>query len=295
MKKVLSILTVAFLFAVVFSTSAAQNQGHREKVVKYLNEIWSKGDFTYLDQLMDPQVTRFGPADEGKTVGLAEYKNRVNQIRSQFTDYNVTLRDMMGVGDTATFSWQLRGNYIGPDKKISPGRTVDLVGKTVWVFRGGKVIHEAVEIDAEEYYRQIQMAKPYSEISNRALILSYLYEAIAADNASAVEQLVADSHVLHAVNGRQITGKDALREHVTAIRTAFPDASVKIGNVVAEGTLVSAQWTLSGTWKGEWNGMAPTNRPITASGLTMMRVKDDMIQETWSVLDLVTIDLTKPR
>ena len=287
-------MAAVVLVPIVMSTSAAQQQGYRDEVMKYMDEVWKKGNLAYIDQLMDPEITRFGHAAEGNTFGIEAYKDRVRQIRSEFTDYNVTLLNMTGVGNTATFAWQMRGNYVGPDKKISPGRTVDIMGKTIWVFRGPKVVREVIEMDPQEYYRQIQMAVPYSEVGNRALMLSYLYEVVSQGDVSSIDELVSDNHVLHAANGKQVVGKDALRGHVMNLRSAFPDMTIKIFEVIAEGNTVSARWMLSGTWRGEWNGMQPTNRPVGATGLTMMRVKDDKVQETWSILDLLAIDVTKP-
>lgn len=288
-------LASVILMSVCLSTSVAQQEGYRDEVIKYVDEVWNKGNLAYIDQLMDANVSRFGHAAEGNTEGIAAYKERVKQIRSEFTDYNVKLLDMTGVGNKATFSWQLRGNYVGADKKISPGRAVDIMGKTVWMFRGNKVVREIVEMDEQEYFRQIKMAAPYSQVGNRALMLSYLYEVIAAGDVSAVDELVADSHVLHATNGKDLKGKEALRAHVEKMRAAFPDMTVKIQEVVSEGNSVFARWTLSGTWRGEWNGMSPTNRPIAASGLSMMSIKDDKVQETWSILDVLAVELAAKR
>jgi steroid delta-isomerase-like uncharacterized protein len=275
--------------SMVASGFAPQDQGHRSQVIKFMDEVWGKGNLAYIDQAMDPQIARFGHVAEGNTFGIAAYKSLVTKVRSSFTDYNFTLLDMMGVGNKATFKWQLRGNYVGADKKLSPGRTVDIMGKTVWIFRGDKVVREIVEMDQEEYHRQIAMAVPYSEVGSRALMLSYLYEVLSQGDVSSLDELVAETHVLHAANNKDLVGKDALREHVLDLRAAFPDLALKIHDVIADANIVSARWTLSGTQRGEWNGVPATNRRIDATGLTMMRIKDDKIQETWSVLDLLLV------
>jgi steroid delta-isomerase-like uncharacterized protein len=269
--------------------SPAQQADHRTIVIKFMEEVWKKGNLAHIDQVMDPNVIRFGHVAEGNTNGIAAYKALVTKVRSAFTDYNITLLDLMGDGNKATFKWQLRGNYVGPDQKISPGRSVDILGKTIWIFRDGKVIREVVEMDAEEYHRQIELALPYSEVHSRALMLSYLYEVINHGDVSAIEELVSDRHVLHTSNNRDLTGQEALREHVLTLRTAFPDLSVTINEVIADGNIVSARWTLSGTHRAEWNGIPASNRQVKATGLTMMRIKDEKIQETWNVVDLVAI------
>jgi steroid delta-isomerase-like uncharacterized protein len=275
--------------SVVLNAYAVQASGHREQVVKFIDEVWTKGNLAYIDQAMDPSFERFGHKDEGNAVGIPAFKEKVRQIRSAFTDYNVTLVDMMGVGDKATFTWRLRGNYVGIDKKLSPGRAVDIMGKTVWFFRGDKVVKEIVEIDQEEYHRQIEMALPYSEVENKAVVLSYLYEVMSRGNVSALDELVSNDHVLHDANNVTVRGIEALREHVLAMRTAFPDLSIVIRDIVADGNLVTARWTVTGTHKGEWDGIAPTGVRIEASGLSFAYVKNGRMVETWSMWDVLKL------
>jgi steroid delta-isomerase-like uncharacterized protein len=278
--------------SVVVSAYAPQSTGHRDQVIKFNEEVWGKGNVAYIDEVVDPEFVRYGYTAQGNAFGIPAYKDTVQKIRSMFTDYNVTLVDMMGVGDKAVFTWKLRGNYVGPDKKISPGRAVELNGKTAWLFKGDKLVKEIVEIDPEEYYRQIQMAVPYSEVENRALLLSYLYEVMSRGNVSALEELVSQNHVLHDANNVTVKGIEALREHVNDLRTGFPDLSIAINEIVADGNMVTARWTITGTHKGQWLGIAPTNTKIEATGLTFCYVKDGKMQETWSMWDTMKLRQT---
>lgn len=281
----LLVLGASFITASGF----APGEGYRETVIKFHDEVWNKGNLAFVDEVMTPQIARFGHVEEGNTYGIEAYKQQINKIRSSFTDYNIRLLDMMGVDDTATFTWQLRGNYVGPNKSISPGRTVDIMGKTVWTMKNGKVIREVVHMDPEEYYRQIQMAQPYSEVENRALMLSYLYEVVSLGDMTWVDKLVSPKHVLHDVGNDTVVGPEALRQHILALRTAFPDLKVKIHEVIADGNSVSARWTLEGTQKGSWNDNPATDRKMFATGVTFMTVKDNKIQETWNSIDLLAV------
>jgi steroid delta-isomerase-like uncharacterized protein len=277
--------------SLVVSAWTPQSTGHREQIVKFTEEVWTKGNVDYIDKVMDPEFVRYGTATETTTVGIPDFKAKVREIRNSFTDYNVTLIDQMGVGDKATFTWRLRGNYIGADHKLSPGRSVDLMGKSVWIFKGDKVVRELVEVNQAEYHRQIEMALPYSEVANRALALSYFYEVVSRGNVSSLEEIVSDKHILHDPEKGQIIGIDALRETVLDMRTAFPDLNVAIYDVIANGNNVSARWTLTGTHRGEWNGIAPTGKRVEATGLSFMRIKDDKIQESWNIWDRLSMRL----
>jgi predicted ester cyclase len=48
---------------------------------------------------------------------------------------------------------------------------------------------------------------------------------------------------------------------------------------------VTIRWTSTGTHRGEFAGIAPTNRVITFHGIEIIRVKDGQIAERWGEWD----------
>ena len=69
--------------------------------------------------------------------------------------------------------------------------------------------------------------------------------------------------------------------------TAFPDLERQIEDLLAEGDKVVARWTARGTNLGEFNGMPPTGKFATSSGITIFRIADGRIVEEWSENDLL--------
>src|SRR5690348_7285318 len=69
--------------------------------------------------------------------------------------------------------------------------------------------------------------------------------------------------------------------------TAFPDAKITIDEDVSEQNLVSSRWTLTGTHRGEFQGVPPTGRQITIQGVDFSRVAEGKIAEHWAQFDLV--------
>lgn len=53
---------------------------------------------------------------------------------------------------------------------------------------------------------------------------------------------------------------EVAREWVSPFRSAFPDFSMEIVDLVAEGDTVVGHFRCSGTHLGEWLGVSPTNR-----------------------------------
>jgi hypothetical protein len=44
-----------------------------DTVTRYVEEVWTRGNLAYIDQLMDPDFIRFGPADEGNAAGISPH------------------------------------------------------------------------------------------------------------------------------------------------------------------------------------------------------------------------------
>src|SRR3954454_20701302 len=82
-------------------------------------------------------------------------------------------------------------------------------------------------------------------------------------------------------------GIDGLRTAFQHFRTTFPDLHIDADELVAEGDLVSARWTATGTHRGELAGIEPTGTSVRWSGIDMYRFADGRIVEWWRNDDFV--------
>jgi steroid delta-isomerase-like uncharacterized protein len=85
-------------------------------------------------------------------------------------------------------------------------------------------------------------------------------------------------------------GPDSEKKRAALYRTAFPDLHLTIEDVIAEGETVMTRWSCRGTHKGDLNGIAPTGKHITISGVTVARVSNGKIVEgyvNWDALGLM--------
>ena len=56
--------------------------------------------------------------------------------------------------------------------------------------------------------------------------------------------------------------------------------------MLAEGNLVAARWTVSGTHTGRWGGVGPTGKQATFSGVNIFRFGDNgKVMEIWNHRD----------
>jgi predicted ester cyclase len=63
-----------------------------------------------------------------------------------------------------------------------------------------------------------------------------------------------------------------------------------IEDLIAEGETVMARWSCHGTHKGDLNGLAPTGKPFTISGVTIARLLNGKLAEghvNWDALGLM--------
>lgn len=107
----------------------------------------------------------------------------------------------------------------------------------------------------------------------------------------AVTKYVAPEYVLYdpIAPGGKVQGIDALKMYVTTFRTAFPDLKFTIHDIVAEADHTAVRWSVSGTHKGEFMGIAPTLKSGTITGITFSKIVDGKTVESHVSRDDLTM------
>lgn len=81
-------------------------------------------------------------------------------------------------------------------------------------------------------------------------------------------------------------GPDSVKNGIRSRRDAFPDVHVTVDDIVSEGDKVVCRLTFTGTHCGEYQGIAPTGKSVTWTGIWIYRVADDKFVERWHNWDL---------
>ena len=76
-------------------------------------------------------------------------------------------------------------------------------------------------------------------------------------------------------------GLDGLRESFGRFRITFPDLHVTLEEMIAEGDLVAARWTATGTHSGDLAGIPATGKAVRWSGTDVYRLAGGKIVEWW--------------
>lgn len=75
----------------------------------------------------------------------------------------------------------------------------------------------------------------------------------------------------------------------TTLRGAFPDLEATVEDQIAEHDKVVARVTLRGTHKGEFLGIAPTNRTVAYEAIDISRFADGRLVEHWGIPDYLSL------
>jgi predicted ester cyclase len=70
---------------------------------------------------------------------------------------------------------------------------------------------------------------------------------------------------------------------------AFPDLHLTVEDAVGDGDLVAQRIHFAGTHTGEFQGLPPTHREVTFSGLELNRFVDGRVAEHWFQMDSLTL------
>lgn len=91
-------------------------------------------------------------------------------------------------------------------------------------------------------------------------------------------------------------GFDGIRRFYEAFWSAFPGSRLIFDDMLAEGDRVAVRFRVEGTHAGEFHGIPPTGRPISLSGITILRFADGTCVERWSQADFAGLlsDLAVP-
>ncbi len=122
--------------------------------------------------------------------------------------------------------------------------------------------------------------------SNKALARRLMEEAFNAGNIDVVDELVAAGFINHDAAAPEPTvGPEAAKASIAGYRAGFPDLRITIEDQIADGDRVVTRWSAKGTHQGELMGMPATGKQSTVTGITIDRIADGRIAESWTNWD----------
>jgi steroid delta-isomerase-like uncharacterized protein len=127
--------------------------------------------------------------------------------------------------------------------------------------------------------------------NNKTIVRRLIEEFWNKGNQSLADQLFAPIYTHHDASTPDFgKGPEGERKRSTLYRIAFPDLRLTVEDIIAEGETVMTRWSCHGTHKGDLNGIAPTGKQFTISGMTIFRFSNGKIVEgyvNWDALGLL--------
>lgn len=123
----------------------------------------------------------------------------------------------------------------------------------------------------------------------RALARRFYEEFWCRGNADAADALVIADVLIHDLPAGWPPGRDGFKRLVREWRSGFPDMHETIEDLIVEGDRVVGRFTLRGTHRGLFRGIAPTGRRVEIGGIEILRFADGRIAEWWYSEDTLSL------
>lgn len=120
--------------------------------------------------------------------------------------------------------------------------------------------------------------------SNVANVYRLFADVLTGNNPAACPELIAHGAVINTPDG-EYRGHEGMTAFANGLRTSFPDASFVLTELITNGYVVTARWTMTGTHDGAFEGIAATNTPVTLEGIAILRFELGFVVEQWVSYD----------
>lgn len=133
------------------------------------------------------------------------------------------------------------------------------------------------------------MASDISSAADNVGKSKLLLDAFNSGEVAAADELLDPQAISHdpatPAAMQSLRGPEAFRRVVSMYRTGFPDLRMVVDDVVADGDKVVLRWHTEGTHRGELQGLAPTGKRGSVTGISIDQWREGKLVETWTQWD----------
>src|SRR5918993_4929084 len=131
------------------------------------------------------------------------------------------------------------------------------------------------------------MASLSKQEQNKQLV-SQFFEALDRRDAEMMDQLVSSTNYSLHFSGMPPMNWNTNKEQFLApFNKAFPDLRRNIVDMVAEGDKVAVSINLTGTYKGEFQGIPATGKQASFTAMDILTIIDGKVTEEWATADMM--------
>jgi steroid delta-isomerase-like uncharacterized protein len=121
--------------------------------------------------------------------------------------------------------------------------------------------------------------------ANKAL-LRRGWESAGGGDLDGLAEMYTEDVLYQGSAGEEVQGREAVAEMVSGYLSAFPDLTITVDGMLAEGDRVFSRVRIRGTNTGELFGMPSTGKPVDIRWMfSEARIADGKVAEEWEVFD----------
>lgn len=270
------------------SIYAAFNRGEFEKCLSLATED--------VEILMVP----FGQTFRGKE----GFRAFMEGFRKAFPDLTLEITSQVSSEGAVVNEFRARGTHTGPlfgpaGEIPATGNRIDYPVIEVWGVKEGRLAYIRNYFDSTTLMQQLGVVPLPERASGQAtayaaptekgykvLVRRLFDEGINGGNSAVVDEVVGPGYVNHDFP-LPSPGPEGFKQMLGMFRGGFPDLHVALEEVLLEGDKVATRGTWRGTHRGEFMGVAPTERQVTVAYCDIWRVENGKLAENWVQMDLL--------
>jgi predicted ester cyclase len=133
-----------------------------ELYVRWLQEVWGRGDFAVAEQLLHPALVDHNRVP-GQPAGREGNLWAANQVRTAFPDLKFTADVVFERGDLVTGRWTMTGTHTGPLEMLGlppTGRPVTMSGQEIFRAVDGRFVEVWHLEDVGALMRSLELEPP---------------------------------------------------------------------------------------------------------------------------------------
>ena len=98
-----------------------------------------------------------------------------------------------------------------------------------------------------------------------------------------------DSLIIHGFPPNLPANKEGFKQFICLLWKAFPDIRITFEDIIIEGNKVACRYNLTGTHKGEFMDLRPTDKQFRVNGMTVFSFRDAKVIERWNLVDMMSL------
>jgi len=297
------LMVIAFTVLIGFmaegESSAAGDQNTNKAIIIRLAELWNSGNLAIAEEIFDADFVNHDP-NSPDVNNLESYKGYVDMTRIGFPDFYVVTDDLIVERDKVAFRWTInatnKGEFMGMP---ATGAQVVWTGITMAHFVDGKIVEMWWAKDSLGMLQQLGVIPPMGPEdftwgtpsavtgapgdpdANKKLFHRTIDDFWNQRDVSVMDELYAIDYLGHDPSGLHGATLEEFKESAAGLFIAFPDFHLVLNDDITEGEKIAKRWTVTGTHRGEFMGIPPTENQVTITGMSFYRVADGKVVETW--------------